>query len=123
VNGGHGLSMAAESKMWNRRFLAGWRDSPQKDSRFGGLQILLTWILADKHYRTRLPAPSAKAAASRGEQPLPPARNRNAPPPAAAATGVPGLLAHNENCTPLRWQRDGESPHSKMNLPSAQQLT
>jgi hypothetical protein len=37
---------------------------PQKEGRFGGRQILLTWVLVDEHYRTQVPAPSAKAPAS-----------------------------------------------------------
>jgi hypothetical protein len=117
-----GLSIAAGSKMWNSRFREFRRDSSRKDSRFDGLQILLTWVLADKHYWTQLPAPSAKAPASEiGRYTAQRNRGTCRPiPPAAAATGRQRIARPRGEPRPAPLATGRRAPHSKMNSPSAQ---
>jgi hypothetical protein len=96
VTVGPGLSIAAGPKMWNRRFREDTRDSPREDSRFNSSQILLTWVLADKHYWTQLKGTEERAALFL---------------PSRQPRGVPGLLAHEENRAPLR--SDGNATASR----------
>ena len=88
-----------EEPISGRRFIL-----PLKHMRFGGLQILLTWVLAGKHYWTQVPAPSAKSA-----------RFRKRPVHCHQPRGVPGLLPLGETCAPAPLARKAAAsrPHSK----------
>ena len=118
MNGGPGLSIAAGPKMWNSRFRECRRDSPRKDWRFDGFQILLTWVLADKHYWTQPPAPIRKGARFRNR----PLRGPKEPRDVPHYPSRRGSHEASADCSPtrrtapapLRWQRDGERRTPKL---------